>query len=121
MKELLKTIKENTAAIVTALVVVCLVSNYLLNVIPANQQKSDTYNKAALKEFETQFNTMLNDYASQLPFSSLEKEKDKDSSILNINTMLVNSVRILGIDSAFSDKDTFYIKEEITYSIDSAE
>ena len=127
MKEFIKSIKENVGAIITALVVFGLVSNYLINVIPNNQAQIDTNNRARLKEFENQFNSVLKDYASQLPFNQFEKSVNEstgetnDASTSYVNNLLVHSIRIVQIGDTTICRDSFFVKEAITYSIDSLE
>ena len=127
MKEFIKSIKENVAAIITALVVFGLVTNYLINVIPENQAQLDTYNKARLKELELQFKSVLKDYASQLPFNRFEQSinknvgKNKSADTIYVSELLAHDIHITTIGDTLTARDSFFVKEAITYSLDSVE
>lgn len=87
---LLKTLKENTAAIITSLVVFILAGFYVLVIIPNHEDLIDRRNKNTLQEFRQQFSSTIKDYASTIDANDLKKlviarakqlkEKHADSS-----------------------------------------
>jgi hypothetical protein len=66
LQDLKKSIRENTPAIVTAVIVFLLTGFYMASVVPANERKNDNYHKSTLEEFNLQFNNALRDYANQV-------------------------------------------------------
>ncbi|MGZ4079136.1 MAG: hypothetical protein ACXVDW_16795, partial [Bacteroidia bacterium] len=77
-----KAVRENTSAIVTAVLVFLLVLSYIILAIPANKLASDNYNKSTLEEFDLQFNNTLKDYANQIDIDDL-----KDSIVKKATTL----------------------------------
>lgn len=73
MSELIKTLKENAAAAITALIVFILVISYLLVAVPRNEKSIDAANSSTMDEFHLQFNNTLKDFANQVDTVVLKK------------------------------------------------
>jgi|GEM_PF-6856392 len=70
---LLKTLRENTAAIITAVVVFLLAGLYVLVIIPNHEEQIDMRNRSSLQEFRQQFSNTIKDYASTVDANDLKK------------------------------------------------
>ena len=67
-----KTFKDNTGAIITALIVLLLIANYIFRIIPANQEKQDEYNKSRLDQFAEQLSFTLKDYVNAIEIKDIK-------------------------------------------------
>ncbi|MFL5763827.1 MAG: hypothetical protein ACJ77K_07790 [Bacteroidia bacterium] len=74
-----KSLKENAAAIITALIMLLLVGNYLSFVVPQNEKRINDYNRSMLDEFDKQLNGTLKDYASQVDLIDLRNSIRRDA------------------------------------------
>lgn len=72
LQDLKKTVKENTPAIVTSVIVFLFVGFYMAVLVPDNVRKYDNINKSTLEEFNFQFNNTLKDYAGQVDVDNLK-------------------------------------------------
>ncbi|MCW3104127.1 MAG: hypothetical protein JWO09_2567 [Bacteroidetes bacterium] len=69
----LKTLRENTAAIITAIVVFLLAGLYVIVIIPNHEEQIDMRNRSSMQEFRQQFSGTIRDYASTMDADSLKK------------------------------------------------
>ncbi len=120
MKDIFKQIKENVGAIITAIVVFILVSNYLLISIPANEARTDQYNKLRLDEFSKQLNSTLNDYANKV---DAEDFKCKTKCFFKTDTIDINTHIIIDTIEVYAFENSanyFYIKRIIRFKFSDA-
>lgn len=99
-----KTLKENIAAIITAMIVFACISYYIFVLVPANEHAIDTYNIGLRDEFSAQFNNTLNDYATQINLERLKK---------NIRA------KVVALEQASIDAPGNKIKRDTAFTIDS--
>jgi hypothetical protein len=124
MRDIFKTIRENTGAIVTATIVLLLVLNYLLNVIPANERKLDDENRNNLAEFQEHFNYILHDYANYIDRKSFRQIFVDDQLVTHnerlkdyYDAVVVERISIKDIkDYPFGN--CFILKRRIDYKFD---
>lgn len=63
--------KSNLGAIITAIITFLIVFNYLLFVIPENEERIDKYNFSCLDEFSKQFNLIIKDHVNAFKLTDL--------------------------------------------------
>lgn len=120
MNKINSLIKGNIGSIATAVLAVVLVLNYLFYIVPENEKRIDDYHKFQLKEFNSQFNAILKDYANSLNTDSLLR------NIINHFNAKLNKedkVKLIeGLDSLKDWKNRFIIDKinlnKLNYSLD---
>jgi hypothetical protein len=116
MKNLIKSVKENTAAIITALVIFIFISNYFLNIIPGNEVKTDNYNQLRLEAFSEQVQSTLYDYANKVDNKEIQEHLKCGANAKQCNVgdfiseYRIDTLIILGLTNK---KERFKIKRRV--------